>query len=79
MARALLSDPEILLLDEPTLGVDPWTMEQIHKQLRSYVMLGKTILCTTNSLTETRALARRVFRLENGVLSESAINEELSC
>ncbi len=79
LARALLSDPEILLLDEPTLGVDPWTMEQIHKQLRSYVMSGKTILCTTNSLTETRALARRVFRLENGVLSESAIKEELSC
>lgn len=78
LAKALLSNPEILLLDEPTLGVDPWTVEQIHNVLRRYAMSGKTILCTTNSFAETRALAKRVFRLENGTLSESSIKEELS-
>ncbi len=75
LARALLPDPTVLLLDEPTLGVDPWSTEQIHKQLRDLSRQGKTILCTTNSLSEAEALGTRTFTLQNGLLATSKIAE----
>ena len=79
MARALLPDAPVLLLDEPTLGVDPWSTEQIHTKLRELADQGKTIICTTNSLGEARALGGRVVRLENGSLtSEEPLEVELA-
>ncbi len=75
LARALMPDPTVLLLDEPTLGVDPWSTEQIHKQLRGLSRQGKTILCTTNSLSEAEALSTRILTLQNGLLAASEIAE----
>jgi ABC-2 type transport system ATP-binding protein len=79
LARALLSNPEVLLLDEPTLGVDPWSTEQLHKILKDLVGQGKSILCTTNSISEAEKLGDRVFTLENGVLLPSKLVEVEVC
>ena len=70
LARALLHEPPVLLLDEPTLGVDPWTSRHIHDYLGKLSEEGgKTILCTTNNLHEAEELGKRSYLLENGELS----------
>jgi ABC-2 type transport system ATP-binding protein len=68
LVRALLPDAPILLLDEPTLGVDPWTTENVHKHLLELSNEGKTILCTTNNIAEARILSDRTYQLEDGKL-----------
>ena len=73
LAKALLPEPEVLLLDEPTLGVDPWSTEHIHKLLFQQAQEGRTILCTTNSLLEARSLGDRAYTLEKGELLESRL------
>lgn len=69
LARALLHDPPVLLLDEPTLGVDPWTSNQIHAYLNRISDEGKTILCTTNNVQEANEIGDRSYLLDNGELS----------
>ena len=69
LARALLPDPPVLLLDEPTLGVDPWTTKLVHAYLTQLSRQGKTILCATNNLSEALELGNRLYVLENGCLS----------
>jgi ABC-2 type transport system ATP-binding protein len=69
LARALLPDAPVVLLDEPTLGVDPWSTREIHDKLRDLAEQGKSILCTTNSSAEAQTLGDGVCMLENGTLS----------
>jgi|SRR5882672_868938 len=69
LARAMIPDTPVLLLDEPTLGVDPWSTESIHQYLIALSRLGKTILCTTNSIAEAHALGNNAHVLEEGKLS----------
>lgn len=66
LARALLNDPPVLLLDEPTLGVDPWTSKHIHELLLGLSSEGRTVFCTTNNVPEAERLGKRVYLLENG-------------
>jgi len=72
IARALLPDPRVLILDEPTLGIDPWSMKQVHDLLKSIASSGKTILCTTNNQLEAVNLGGGLRILEDGVLVEPA-------
>lgn len=65
VAAALLSDPELLLLDEPTVGLDPVAAREIHDTLRS-VMAGRTTLLCTHNLAEAEALCDDVIILRNG-------------
>ena len=78
LARALLPDPPVLLLDEPTLGVDPWTTKLVQAYLTQLSRQGKTILCATNNLSEARELGNRVYVLENGCLSPWSKDEILA-
>jgi len=68
LVRALVSNAPVLLLDEPTLGVDPWTTENVHKHLLELSSHGKAILCTTNNVAEARILGDRTYLLEDGTL-----------
>lgn len=75
LIRALLPDAPVLLLDEPTLGIDPWSTEQIHNSLSRLANEGKTILCATNDPDEARALGHRSYVLDGGVLSPFRFEE----
>ncbi|MHB8507634.1 MAG: ABC transporter ATP-binding protein [Candidatus Dormibacteria bacterium] len=68
IARALLHDPPILILDEPTVGVDLEARHQIWTHIRELRGMGRTILLTTNYLDEAQALCDRVAILQAGRL-----------
>ena len=68
IARALLHDPQLLILDEPTVGVDVEARHQIWKHVRALRAGGRTVLLTTNYLDEAEALCDRVAILRAGVV-----------
>jgi ABC-2 type transport system ATP-binding protein len=75
VARGLLGSARVLLLDEPTLGLDPLAARELRRFLRDEVIKqeGRTALIGSNDPVEVRALADRVLYLERGVLrGESA-------
>jgi len=66
LARALVHDPELLILDEPTLGVDVDARHAIWGHIRLLRRRGKTILISTNYLDEAEALCDQVVSLRQG-------------
>jgi ABC-2 type transport system ATP-binding protein len=68
LARALLKDPAIMLLDEPTRSLDPLLQGEIRKLLRGLLVeqLGKTVLLVTHSLTEAAQVCDRLAILHRG-------------
>jgi len=67
LIRALLHDPEILILDEPTLGLDIKTSEELRKKILN---LNKTILLTTHYLEEAKKLSDKIIILKKGQISK---------
>jgi ABC-2 type transport system ATP-binding protein len=65
-ALALVGDPELIFLDEPTTGFDPQARRTAWDTIRSLRELGKTILLTTHYLDEAQALADRVAIVKDG-------------
>jgi ABC-2 type transport system ATP-binding protein len=65
-ALALVGDPELIFLDEPTTGFDPEARRTAWETIRSLRELGKTILLTTHYLDEAQALADRVAIVKDG-------------
>jgi ABC-2 type transport system ATP-binding protein len=75
-ALALVGDPELIFLDEPTTGFDPAARRQAWETVRSLQQLGKTVLLTTHYLDEAQALADRVAIVKDGaILAEGAPGE----
>jgi ABC-2 type transport system ATP-binding protein len=70
IARGLLGEPEVLLLDEPTLGLDPVGARDLRTFLRDDMIraAGRTALVCSNDPAEARALADRVLFLDRGRL-----------
>jgi len=68
LVRTLLSNAPVLILDEPTLGVDQWSTKRIHNYLIEVSKRGTTILCATNNPSEAQALGNRCRLLEDGIL-----------
>jgi ABC-2 type transport system ATP-binding protein len=68
LAKALMHDPEILILDEPTAGADVELRLQLWEMLQSFHRQGKTILLTTHYLEEAERLCERVVILHEGRL-----------
>jgi ABC-2 type transport system ATP-binding protein len=66
LGLALVGDPELIFLDEPTTGFDPHARRQAWETLRSLRGLGKTIVLTTHYLDEAERLADRVAVLRRG-------------
>jgi ABC-2 type transport system ATP-binding protein len=76
LALALVGDPELIFLDEPTTGFDPAARRTAWDTIRSLKALGKTVLLTTHYLDEAQALADRVAIIKDGrILIEGAPNE----
>jgi ABC-2 type transport system ATP-binding protein len=65
-ALALVGDPELIFLDEPTTGFDPQARRNAWETIRSLRALGKTVLLTTHYLDEAQALADRVAIIKDG-------------
>ena len=75
-ALALVGDPELIFLDEPTTGFDPVARRQAWATIRSLRDLGKTVLLTTHYLDEAQALADRVAIVKDGrILAEGRPDE----
>lgn len=68
LALALVNDPEILFLDEPTAGLDPLSRRNLWELIRRLCAEGRTIVLTTHYLEEAEALCQRVGIMENGRL-----------
>ena len=81
VCRALLTDPEILLLDEPTAGMDALSRRQMWNLLRKLNEKNLTILLTTHYMEEAQSLCNRVALMDHGKLEEvstpSALIESL--
>lgn len=70
VCRALLTEPEILLLDEPTAGMDPISRRQMWNLLRQLNERGLTIVLTTHYIEEAQSLCGRVALMDKGKLQE---------
>ena len=74
---ALIGDPELLFLDEPTTGFDPSARRHAWDMIRGLRDLGKTVLLTTHYLEEAQALADRVAVMSDGVIVAEDTPENL--
>ena len=79
VCRALLTEPEILLLDEPTAGMDALSRRQMWNLLRQLNEKGLTILLTTHYIEEAQALCDRVALMDGGKLEDLDTPENLIC
>ncbi len=73
LARALINDPDLLILDEPTTGLDPQARHQVWQRLEELKSAGLTILLTTHYMEEAARLCDRLVIMDHGrILVEGA-------
>jgi lipooligosaccharide transport system ATP-binding protein len=77
LARALVNDPDVVFLDEPTTGLDPQARHLIWQRLRELTQQGKTLLLTTHFMDEAERLCHRLAVLDNGKLISQGTPREL--
>jgi ABC-2 type transport system ATP-binding protein len=77
LALALVGDPELVFLDEPTTGFDPAARRTAWETIRSLRGLGKTVLLTTHYLDEAQAIADRVAIIKDGRIAIEGAPSEL--
>lgn len=77
IACSVLHEPKILLLDEPTVGIDPQSRERIYSMLDSLLERGAAILLTTHQLDEAQARCDRMAIIDRGRIIQSGTFEEL--
>jgi ABC-2 type transport system ATP-binding protein len=79
LARALVHDPDLLFLDEPTAGLDPAATQQLHQTVRQMARTrGRTVVLCTHNLIEAQALSDRVAVLGGGSLLALGTPAELA-
>jgi len=66
IARAMMHDPQILFLDEPSVGLDPQTRILLWEIIREYNLAGKTVVLTTHNMEEADALCHRLAIIDHG-------------
>jgi ABC-2 type transport system ATP-binding protein len=66
IARAMMHDPQVLFLDEPSAGLDPQTRILLWEIIREYHQVGKTVLLTTHNMEEADALCQRLAIIDHG-------------
>ena len=77
LARALLHDPSVLILDEPSAGLDPAGARQLRTMIRNLPIGGRSVLITTHDLTEAEEVCDRVVVLDQGRVVGQASPYEL--
>src|SRR5664279_5196272 len=77
IARAMMHDPDVLFLDEPSAGLDPQTRLLLSEMIRGYNARGKTILLTTHNMEEADSLCQRVAIVDHGKVIAVGTPKEL--
>ena len=77
LARALVNDPEVIFLDEPTTGLDPQARHLIWQRLRELTARGKTLVLTTHFMDEAERLCHRLAVMDNGRIISQGTPREL--
>jgi lipooligosaccharide transport system ATP-binding protein len=77
IARALINDPEIVVLDEPTTGLDPQARHLVWDRLRALTFEGKTLVLTTHYMEEAARLCDRLVIMEDGLIIAQGSPAEL--
>ncbi len=77
IARALMHDPQVLFLDEPSAGLDPQTRLLLWELVREYNTAGKTVVLTTHYMEEADALCDRIAIIDHGRIIAQGTPEEL--
>jgi ABC-2 type transport system ATP-binding protein len=78
LARAVLHDPDLLLLDEPTAGLDPESARQVLRMIDEMAEGGKTVVLCTHLLLEAEGLADQIVILDRGSVLVSGTAEDLT-
>src|SRR5436305_652519 len=66
LARALVNDPQVVFMDEPTTGLDPQARHLIWERLRRLTQQGKTLILTTHFMEEAERLCNRLAIMDHG-------------
>jgi len=77
LARALINDPELLILDEPTTGLDPQARQHIWQRLRELRHSGHTLILTTHYMEEAQRLCDRIAIMDHGKVIVQGSPQEL--
>jgi len=77
IARAMMHDPQVLFLDEPSVGLDPQTRLLLWEIIREYNQMGRTILLTTHNMEEADALCQQLAIIDHGHIIASGTPGEL--
>jgi lipooligosaccharide transport system ATP-binding protein len=77
IARALIADPELVILDEPTTGLDPQARVLIWRRLLDLKREGKTLLLTTHYMDEAQRLCDRIIIIDHGKVLDEGSPQEL--
>lgn len=77
LARALINEPELLILDEPTTGLDPQSRHQVWDRLQALRKRGLTLLLTTHYMDEAERLCDRLLIMDHGRLLVEGSPQEL--
>ena len=77
IARSLIARPELIILDEPTTGLDPQARVLIWRQLQSLKAAGKTLLLTTHYMDEAQRLCDRIVLVDGGRILDQGSPAEL--
>jgi ABC-2 type transport system ATP-binding protein len=77
VARGLLADPEIIFMDEPTIGLDPIGAQELRQMIPELVERGKTILLTTHYMSEADELSNQIAIIDKGSIIASGTPSEI--
>ncbi len=77
MGRALMSQPKVLLLDEPSMGLSPIMVDKIFEVVRDVYALGVTILLVEQNASRALAIADRGYVMESGIITMTGPGQEL--
>ena len=75
MARALIVNPNLLLLDEPTANLDPYSLNLIEDLVLEENSIGKTVIFTTHDMSQAKRLATDVIFLNKGKVLEQTVSK----
>ena len=78
LARWLALEPRILIVDEPTRGIDIGAKAEVHQHLESMAKAGMAIIAISSELAEVQAIADRILVMRNGRLAGSLMRAEAS-